>query len=305
VERLLVTGIDTVVGVNLAESLCDRFEVLGACRAPWFESSQIRVEAHGDQPERLVKLARDWQPHWVIACGSFSAAAWDDVSGPSPHELECVRRLAALAGEMSASMAVVSSDIVFAGPRMFHDESMPPSNSTARARHALVVEQAVAGTAALIARTHAYGWSSGGDVSFAERAYQAIQDGVAIAADGYRHSTPILATDLAALLARAYELRLTGCYHLTGAERTSPHRFASVLAAECGGRWPERAATHGYKESGLEETSLSSKRARRALKTPTPLLHEGLARFVQQAAEGWSSRWSKNPRRALKQELAA
>ena len=70
-ERLLVTGIDTVVGANLAESLCDRFQVLGVCRHPTFESNGVRIEGHDDDPAALAELARAWQPRWIIACGAF------------------------------------------------------------------------------------------------------------------------------------------------------------------------------------------------------------------------------------------
>jgi len=40
-----------------------------------------------------------------------------------------------------------------------------------------------------------------------------------------RHSTPILATDFAEILERAYQQKLRGTYHLAGAERINPFRF--------------------------------------------------------------------------------
>ena len=304
-ERLLVLGIDTVAGANLAESLSERCAVLGLYGNSSIVPSGIQGEVHGDDPATVDALARAWQPRWIVACGAFSAAAWDETAPPTSNELAMVKSLTATAQELSASLTVISSDVVFAGPRMFHDESSPPASPATRARHVLAVEHATKGAASLVVRTHVYGWSPASEcTSFAERAYQAIVDGPSVAADGQRHATPILAADLAPLLVRAFELRLAGLYHLSGAERTSPHRFASELAAACGGRWDDRSRAAEPREAWLEETSLSSKRARRALKMPTPLLREGLARFVAQDAAPAHDHGHKAKRREA-HELAA
>jgi dTDP-4-dehydrorhamnose reductase len=305
VERLLVTGIDTVVGVNLAETLCDRFQVLGVSHRPTFESQCIRIESHDDDPTALADLVRSWQPRWIIACGTFSLAAWDETPVPSTNEIRCVKQLSTAAGELGASLTLISSDAVFAGPRIFHDESAEKCITSSRAKHVLAVEQAAVGAGTLVVRTHAYGWTSGKDASFAERAFHAIVDCVPLTAGGCRHATPILSSDLAEVLTRAFELRLTGCYHASGAERTSSHRFVSELAAICGQRWTNRDPSTGVTPGEFEETSLSSKQTRRALKMSMPLLREGLSRFVRQATDGWRDRWSFHSRRAKSHELAA
>ena len=171
--------------------------------------------------------------------------------------------LATMARELSARLTVISSDVVFAGPRMFHDESSPPASSSPRAKYVLAVEQA-ADESRHAGRPHARVRlePARSDASFAERAYQAVGRGrCPVAADGCRHATPILATDLAPLVGpRATSMRLHGLYHLVGAERTSPHRFACELAAACGGRWDDRNGAAACRPGLLDETSLSSKR---------------------------------------------
>jgi dTDP-4-dehydrorhamnose reductase len=156
------------------------------------------------------------------------------------------------------------------------------------------MESTLATTGALVVRTHAYGWSPvaarGG---FAERAWHALASSVALPADGRRHATPILASDLAELLARAYELNLQGLHHISGAERTSPFRFVRELAAACG--LQSLARSHSIiselpRDLWEGETSMNSRRARRVLEVPMPLLREGLGRFAQQADNGWRDR---------------
>lgn len=282
-ERLLILGVDTVAGINLADSLGSGFDVLGVCDNAPVHISRGRVESHHDDAAALAAIVRGWHPQWMIACGSYSQSAWDEPATPSAKEITLAGQLAALGRELSSQVTLISSDALFSGPRMFHDESSPPATASAVAKGLMGVEQAVAGPNTWIVRSHVYGWSGGLGTSFAERLYQAIADGCSIAADGQRHATPILATDLAPLLARGFEMRLAGLYHLSGAERTSPHRFACELAAACGARWNERPRASAAAETGLGETSLSSKRARRTLKMATPLLREGLTRFVAQS----------------------
>ena len=92
----------------------------------------------------------------------------------------------------------------------------------------------------------------------------------------------------------AWQRRLRGVYHLAGAERASPVRLAVELARQQGERCPLAslsAASDPSISSGLaRETSLGTRRGRRELALPMPLLREGLARFAAQAANGHRDR---------------
>ena len=125
-------------------------------------------------------------------------------------------------------------------------------------------------------------------------------------ADGRCYATPILASDLADLLWPAYELRLSGLYHLAGAERTSAFRFVVELAAALGIEKPWGSQRLSLPDSAWhEETSLNSRRARRVLERATPLLGEGLRRFAEQAENGWRQRWRSSGPAARRHEVAA
>jgi dTDP-4-dehydrorhamnose reductase len=297
VERLLIRGVDTTVGANLALALSDRFEVLALYHHQAIELSCARTQpADAADPAQLQDMARAWQPDWIIDCGPLCAASWDVHPGEAAgeHESRITAALAELTSTSATRLTVISSDAVFAGPRMFHEEDSPFNEASAWAQRVVARERELVRTSALVVRTCAYGWSPA-DVGpcFAERAMGWLDSGTVGEADGLRHATPILATDLAALLVRAYELRLHGLYHLAGAERTSLHRFVRELAAVSGQRMPVGSGM-GQHEGGTGaplETSLNSKRARRALEMATPLLRDGLIRFVEQAADGWCDRW--------------
>jgi dTDP-4-dehydrorhamnose reductase len=295
VERLLVTGVDTLLGSNLALALSGRCEVFGlydrvVVQAEGVETAQWR-------PGESVSLAKyfdTWQPQWILHCGPLAGSSWEATpeAGETQREVAVVGQLGELAHRWGSSLVVLSSDAVFSGPRMFHDERWPASSTTARAVQSLAMEKVAATFDALVVRTHAYGWNvSGGRASFAERALRDLNLGCLPTPDGRRYATPILATDLADLLWRAYETRLRGLYHLAGAERVSTHRFLMELAASLGVQVSFSAWNESIEATCHEETSLSSKRARRMLAASTPMLREGLDRFVAQSVSGWRDAW--------------
>ena len=249
----------------------------------------------------LGHLAADFRPDWILHAGSLSASAWDlPASDPAwPNELAVVSALLDVARTSGARLTVVLTDAVFTGPRMFHDESARTGSPHPAAPYALAIEQLLCDTIALVVRTHAYGWAPvGGEPALAERAYAGLAGGqlaknAAAITDGRRYATPILASDLALLLDRARHLNLQGLLHVSGAERTSPYRLACELAAAAGlplGTGLSGAVEPAETPEWLSETSLSSRRARRSLELPMPMLREGLQRFVEQAASGWRQR---------------
>jgi dTDP-4-dehydrorhamnose reductase len=297
-ERLLITGIDQMLGANLALSLADRFEVTGlfaghpvslpGCRsAAWEPSDTARWEA----------LIRRRCPDWMIHCTGLSSSSWD-VPEPSPNgELESrtSRHLAKICDRLGSRLTVISTDAVFEGPRLFHEEDAPATCRHAFAQAARRAEKAVESTGALVVRTHAYGWSpAGAPPGFAERVWETLIEGGPVWFDPDRHATPILASALAELLCLAYRRGLQGRYHVTGAERTSAYRFAVELATAFGLRPPDPLAgavpLDGAAPEHLHETSLNTRRARRDLGRPMPMLRDGLDGFAQQAKDGYRTR---------------
>ncbi|HJT30921.1 MAG TPA: sugar nucleotide-binding protein [Pirellulales bacterium] len=286
-DKLLVTCVEGLVGSNAAAMLAERCDVVGVSNVSG--SAPYRVIAcDPNDPLELAAIAEAESPRWLIHCGPLSRASWDSAGMLTPdaeHESHVAASLAAAARRCGARLAVILTDAVFAGPRLFHPETSTPTAGGPIAAAARAVEQALAETDALIVRTHAYGWSPrGAEPNYAERYWQLLSQGEACEVDAQRHATPILATDLAVLVHRALRARLHGLIHITGAERTSPFRFAAelALASNSAGRLV-RLNDEPPRRPHADETSLNTHRVRRELETPLPLLREGLARFVEQA----------------------
>jgi dTDP-4-dehydrorhamnose reductase len=297
-EKLLVVGVDTTAGANVALASTNRYEVLGVSSNHRLAFDRLATEhVRPGDVDAVARLIDGFRPSWILHCGSLSASSWDIPAADPAWEREpqLVRMLLDCARTHDARLTVVLTDAVFTGPRMFHDDSSPTCSTHPAAVHALAVEQLLADTMALVVRTHVYGWSPAGtEPGTAERIWQALSAGTPASLDGRRYATPILGSDLAELLHRAHQLNLQGLLHLTGAERTSPFRLASQLASAAG--LPGPRSQVGLVESTedqldwLSETSLSSRRGRRTLESPMPMLREGLQRFADQAHSGWRER---------------
>jgi dTDP-4-dehydrorhamnose reductase len=306
--RLLISGVDTVLGANMALTLSDRFPVSGL-----FENVPVILEGCATRawsPDRLStvrRVVRSESPQWIIHCGPLARGSWDlPETVPDPrHEILLGTWLATAAAEVGARLTVITTDAVFSGPWLFHDEKATANSRQPTAMAARRLERALDATGALVVRTNAYGWGvPGGERGLAELVWQALSDGGECPLDPNCYATPILASALAELLVVARERGLEGLYHIAGSERTSAHRFGIELASAFGLETVPRASVTELPEdclgterpetggvpARLHETSLVTRRARHALERPMPTLREGLERFAIQATQGYRRR---------------
>ncbi|MBI3461836.1 MAG: sugar nucleotide-binding protein [Planctomycetes bacterium] len=280
-DRLLITNVNGFLGAGLAAALVDQFEVLGlGDQAP--ADARCRVVGPVAADSDLPAMVHESAPQWVIHCGSVARSSWDWGPSTAAHdEADKLASLAAAAGRLT----VLSTDAVFTGPRLFHAEQSPVRDGDPLVGLVRDLETAALEAGALVVRTHAYGWSAtASDDGFAQRAWNALEQGQPLRLSADRHASPIFVDDLAELLLRAYRRNLRGLYHIAGGERTSQHQFAVELAVACGFDPARIVPLRRESEGGTwtrEETSLDSRRARRALDAPLSLVREGLARFAR------------------------
>jgi dTDP-4-dehydrorhamnose reductase len=289
--RLIVTGVEGTLGGNLALALSERFSVLGLYhrRAIWLDGCRTAPWRPDDKPDWQATIRRE-APCWIVHCGPLARSSWD----ASPEIPDGSREgrfwaaLARLAGSLEARLTVLTTDAVFAGPRMFHIEDSPAAGRRPLGRAAVEAERYLKESLhVLLVRTHAYGWSPPGDeAGLVERVWSSLVHGGREPLEVDRHATPILAADLAELLVCAYRRRLTGLCHVAGAERTTPRQFARQLARAFGIAGDFPAADAG----SLDETTLATERARQGLDHPMPMFREGIGRLVQQARTGYRRR---------------
>ena len=295
-DKVLVTGVDGLVGANVASVLVDRCQVLGAAGQAVGPEGCRMLDCDPYRASDLAAAIAAEAPRYIIHCGPLSRPQWDAAEMAPPdadREVRLATSIVEASQRVGARSAVVLSDAIFAGPRLFHTEASTPHANSPLAEAATAVEQALIDCNTLLVRTHAYGWSPlGTSPNYAQRMWQLLSQGETCEADAERHATPILASDLAGLVYLALQKKLTGLIHITGAERTSPFRFAAelALAGNFAGRQVRVAKDVVPRRPNVDETSLNTYRARRELEVPLPLLREGLSRFAEQGQSGYRDR---------------
>lgn len=303
-ETLVVAGVDSVVGANLAASLADRFRVIGlSFSTPVTIAGCETACCLSGNAKEISHWMESVQPNWVIYCGVAAESTWQmDFSRSNtrsfgkPYVNE-VRLWATAARKSNCQFAYISSDAVFTGPWMFHKESSACHCDSLPARTIRSIEEVVTRLCphSLIVRTNALGWmpKSAGS-GWLETVLDELQQGTAGPFDFQRYATPILATDLAEALYRAYEHKMEGVCHIAGSERVNPNQFVDRLASEFGLPSPIPVEGNILVERptgfGCGETSLHTNRVRKELGMPMPTISDGIQRLREQKHNGYYDR---------------
>ena len=301
-DKVLIAGIETVVGGNLAAGLAQQSPVTGVTLGEATQIAGIHLEPQAaSSAEAVRQIIQKVRPARVVLCGSAARSGWDGSVLPGEADLEQAAWWSDAVRDAGVQLTLISSDAIFTGPWMFHAENSHSVCPSPPAQAARDIEARVLANCpdALIVRTHAFGWQPGEKPGWIESLLTRLERGFDTDLDCTRYASPILATDLTEIISGAWTVGLSGTYHIAGAERVNPVQFASRLAEQFHLPIPLTMA----KESligrpsgfGCGETSLQTRKIRRALGVSMPLLGEGLQRLFQQHVEGDRGRLSGRP----------
>ncbi len=293
-ESLLVAGAQTLMGANFAVQLAEQFDVT-ACffHSPRSLAGCRTAACDADDAQAVLNLFADVRPQRLVYCGAAAHSAWEaNAPRPDARDVQQAAHWLQAAKLADVSLTMISSDAVYTGPWMFHAEnskSFCPSDEATLLRTIEHMAQ-TAIPECLIVRTNAFGWSG----TWLESLLAEIEYHRPFPLDGARHASPILVNDLVDIVMKCWNAGLDGIYHVGGAERVSPAAFAQRLAGEFALRVPKlhAAETPTDRSSGFgrSETSLQTRKLRRALGISVPLLGEGLQRLRQLSLNGFRDR---------------
>ncbi|MGD9853509.1 MAG: sugar nucleotide-binding protein [Planctomycetaceae bacterium] len=310
-KRLLVVGAETVVGANLSAEALEHHQVVALTN-----ESRVSIEGcemltatrDGLSPQEWLAEVR---PDALVLCGPAARSAWDaaTLSAIDDQAADRAGEWAAAARSCEAHFTYLSSDAVFTGPWMFHDEQSEAYCPSAGARQLRQAEQRVAEQCprSLIVRSNVFGWSPTGTApGWIDRILADLERRSLQGYDFFRHATPILATDLADILLRAIDENLSGLHHVAGAERVNPLQFAQRLADHFELPWlsvrrAEETLDEPVAAFGAGETSLQTKKIRKALCVAMPMLSEGLMRLRAQQVGGYCEQFGPDTPVAVRQ----
>ncbi len=298
-DKVLIAGIETVVGGNLAAGLAQRALVTGVSLGEPIHIAGINIEGRvASNTEAVRQVIERVRPNRVLLCGNAARSGWEGNGLPSDADLAQAATWSDAVRQSGAQLTLISSDAVFTGPWMFHGENSQSLCPSAPAQTLRELEARVQTECpeALIVRTHAFGWQPGEKSGWLESLLTRLERGLETGLDCTRYASPILASDLTEIITGAWTTGLSGVYHVAGAERVNPVQFASRLAQQFHLPIPLTLTMESLNDRpsgfGCGETSLQTRKIRRALGTSMPMLNEGLQRLFQQNLDGYRQQLS-------------
>jgi dTDP-4-dehydrorhamnose reductase len=301
--RILITGASGLLGLNLALELCREHTVFGTANQHALHTNAFTVlQADLLTPGALESLFEQTRPDWVIHCAALAnlEACESDPALASQLNTELPRQLAQLCKENrrdvtrgGARLVHISTDAVFDGSRGNYTETDEPSPLGVYARTKLEAEWAVAEAdpSAIIARVNLFGWSMSGRRSLAEFFYNNLTAGKQMMGFTDVIFCPLLANDMAHILARMLELGLSGLYHTVGGECLSKYEFGVRLAErfglDAGLITPTSVQQGGLSAARAPNLSLRTEKLAAALGQPLPSLSPALERFYTLYQQGY------------------
>lgn len=293
-KTLLIYGVDTIVGANIAPGFCEQYHVIGVATegCPEIGSCQILSgEAATESPEQLLS---DLKPDYVVDATCCGDSAWNPAANlADKQQCQLAVQRACACKQLGISYTLISSDAIFSGPWMFHEEDsqVQPQTEIGMRIHQLETDIRRVYPSALIARTHPFGWNildeeSGWIENLLMDLHSPENASGEIEKPGY--ATPIIVSELGFILARAFEENLTGTFHICGAERVNRQQFACRLAELSHINWMGSLLNNLHyshaerSQFGCGEMSLQTRNIRKALCVAMPTLSESIAHLLDQ-----------------------
>lgn len=299
-ESLLVAGAQTMVGANFAVQLAEQYDVTACFFGSLRPLSGCRsVVCDPNDAQAILSLFADVRPQRLVYCGVSAQSPWESASFPTARDVQQAEYWVRAAKIADVSLTIVSSDSVFTGPWMFHAENSKGICQTAEATFLRTIEQMAQDSLpeSLIVRTNAFGWTS----PWMEALMSDLEMNRPLTMDCVRHASPILVNDLIDVVTKCWGAGLNGIYHVAGAERVNPASFAQRLAAEFALKIPKPTTLESLTDRscgfGCSETSLQTRKLRRALGISVPMLSEGLRRLRQLSLNGFRDKLGGGPQK--------
>jgi len=297
VNKVLVAGIESAVGANLAVCLARTQSVTGISLGEAVTVPGCDIEPSvGADLNAVRQVIEKTRPQRIIFCGVGSGTGWEQSAQPTAADVKLADCWIEAAHAAGVHLTVISSSAIFTGPWMFHSENSQSTCSSVAAKCLQDIEAKASEVSpdALIIRTHAFGWQPGNKPGWIESLLTQLEQGQAKGLDCFRYASPILASDLADIIARGWTAGLSGTYHIAGAERANPVQFARRIAHHFQLPCPVAPAGEFLIDRptgfGCGETSLQTRKVRRALHVSLPMLEDGVLRLFQQHMDGYRSR---------------
>ena len=237
-EKLIITGVNGLLGQKLIEQAYHKYQVLGIDLqdAPFNKKIKFEYRQLDLTKRRSVKdLVADFQPHYIV-----NTAAMTDVDGCETQKelcwkinVEAVENLIYAVRNTGAKIIQLSSDYVFDGKNGPYSETSIPKplgyygKSKLAGENLLIAE----GVDHAIVRTMVlYGYGIEVRPNFVTWLIEKLKRGESATIVSDQYGNPTLADDLAQAILKIIERNKWDLYHISGSELIDRYNFALKIA---------------------------------------------------------------------------
>ena len=217
----------------------------------------------------------------IVFCGNASLSSWDDGFGDLKWDRILVPRYCELAEKTGVRLVYISSDAVFGGPWVFHDDDFSKFRDSPVSRELRSIEHSVLMSSRnLVIRTNAISGMKG---FWLDRLRESFIDQIPLRLPANQYATPLATSQVVLLLDHVLQTSAAGVLHLAGAERLSPWKLIMQLARE------ESVSTQNILPSMDQvpaEQSLRCTRARKEFRLRSPSLSQIITELFAESVSG-------------------
>lgn len=262
-RRLAIAGVDSAVGAAVMVHFDGTTQVTG-----------VRL----DEVDVFEEICDDVTD--LVICGDAAASSWDTEFDLIRQDTLLLPDYVHIATDADVRVVYISSDVIFEGPWVFHDDTSSHFCSAKLTSEIRAAEELVLHNPKnLVVRTNAMAEGPG---SFVARLRDAFQKQIRVNLSANQFATPLAASRLAVLLDHVLLTPASGVIHVAGAERMSPWTFATHLACSEGA---DQHLLTPLLSTPPHERSLRCTRARQEFQLRMPTLSQTMQELSNTAPQ--------------------
>ena len=294
--RLLITGASGLLGLNLAEEMQLKHDVIGVDRGRLIGVPFRILKADLLDPGAVDSILDKARPHWLINCASLAELEACEANPVLARRLntDLPGELAFACKKRNIAFIHISTDAVFDGHKSsFYTEEDLPNPLGIYAQTKLAGEQAVlsVNAQAIVARVNFYGWSLSGRRSLAEFFFHNLTYNKNMSGFTDVIFCPMFVGHTVRLLVKMLEKGLSGLYHLVGMQAMSKYQFGVEIARKFGLREsqisPKSILSSSLTARRSHNLYLSTHKLSTDLCESLPEFSTGLDEFYAQFMQGY------------------
>lgn len=294
--KLLIPGISGLLGINLAQEMMSEHEIIGIDRGKLKRAPFKVINQNLLDLSAIDKILDSAKPEFVINCAAIAdlEACEDNPDLAKQMNVDVPRQFARACKKRNIPFVHISTDSVFDGEKdEFYTEEDKPNPINVYAKTKLDGEWATLteNPEALVARVNFYGWSLNGKRSLAEFFYNNLTNNKSMSGFTDVIFCPMLVNDTVRTLIKMLNKKLTGLYHVVGAQAMSKYQFGIEIARKFHLKesdiTPKSVAFGGLIAKRSNNLSLSTRKLSTDLGEIMPEFSTGLNEFYTQFEQGY------------------